>query len=109
MKKIVFKNKIYISFDDNIDIDDYHGSNQNEKEYYQKYKAGGVSIHFDNKGFIIDPEDVFHVYNDLFLMGIIKVINNEKFSGAFLEKERYGLVLNPIDENKIQLYEYYLI
>ena len=91
MEEVVFKNLIYVSFDKLVDISEYHSSTEKEKEYYKKYKAGGLTVLFKNKSLSIIPEDINYLYNDLLLKNFIAVYNVEYVRQDLWEKELFVL------------------
>lgn len=106
MEEVVFKNLIYVSFDKLVDISEYHSSTEKEKEYYKKYKAGGLTVLFKNKSLSIIPEDINYLYNDLLLKNFIAVYNGENVRQDLWEKELFVLDLVTTVDKDLKIIEY---
>jgi len=105
--KIEINLKAYVDFSEQIDISEYKKQSEAKQAYYKKYEAGSFSIIYGDQQLILEPEDLHYILDNLFLRMIPSVVKQKKVRGALWEKEHYGLVLQPLENDLLNIYEYY--
>ncbi|MEO1055261.1 MAG: hypothetical protein AAFX87_31840, partial [Bacteroidota bacterium] len=106
MTEITFQNQVYVGFDSTINIDEFRNATQDQKDYYLKYKAGGLNLSCRGQSFNLGPEDIFNVYNGIFLKTFVSVSKGERVRRTFMEKEHFGLIIENFNHSLI-IKEYY--
>lgn len=107
MKKVNFKNSIYVDFDKVVDISNFNSCSEVEKRYYKKYNLGNIEISYNNCSFIIECEDLFYIYNDLFLKSFKFFFSLKDVKGTYMAKEHFGIIITKKNEGIIKLKEFF--
>ncbi len=106
MEKVKFKNYLYVGSDRFIDLKEFNSCNRQEKDYYKKYELGTLEIFSNNYSFKIEWEDLFYIYNDVFLKSYKKLFNEEDIRMTYIGKEHFGIIVSK-SNNTLKLKEYF--